>query len=121
MRSMAKVFLTVASLMLLASCSQDSPIAPGGSAGAGFTKDGHQFLVNGYVVQYDGRDYDGENSTFHYTVLGAGNETRATQFRLELPECAGELSSWSPMLRSRFYTDGDGSPGGWLRLRGARV
>ncbi len=78
MRSNTRLVLVLGSLLALASCSPESPVQPlaadkadCGSVMASARTDS-QTVINGFVVQYDGRAYDGEETTFNYTVFGAG-------------------------------------------------
>ena len=105
MRSLPKLLCAILSLMLLVSCSSEQPIGPAGSQTSDAAKSANQTVINDFVVQYDGRTFDGDETTFSYTVFGTGDFIQATQFRLELPECAGELNSWLPSSHMRFYTD----------------
>jgi hypothetical protein len=53
-------------------------------------------VINGYLVQFDGRAYDNGQTTFSYTVSGAGAAHALSHFFLELPDCAPALDSYSP-------------------------
>lgn len=53
-------------------------------------------ILNGFLVEFDGRTYAGGQTTFSYTVSGAGAEHALSHFLLELPDCAPPLDSYSP-------------------------
>jgi hypothetical protein len=53
-------------------------------------------VLNGYLVQFDGRTYAGGKTTFAYTVSGQDAEHALSHFLLELPDCAPALDSYSP-------------------------
>ncbi len=106
MRSYPKILWAMAGLLVLVSCSHDQPTGPG-DLNAEFDKSDHQVLINNYIVQFDGRSFDGETTTFNYTVIGDGHEDRMNQFRLELPGCAGEPISGYPAT-ARVIEDADG-------------
>ena len=52
--------------------------------------------INSYVVQFDGRVFDGTRTTFTYTVTGTGVGPALSGFRVELPPCAPAVDSFSP-------------------------
>ena len=52
--------------------------------------------INGYDLQFDGRQYSGGYTTFYYTVSWAGGEHALSHFALELPGCAPPLYSSTP-------------------------
>lgn len=52
--------------------------------------------INGYLVQFDGRVYADNRTTFSYTVTGSGAEHALSHFALELPECAPAVDSFNP-------------------------
>ena len=53
-------------------------------------------VIDGYDVQFDGRQLSGGNTTFSYTVSGMGAEHALSHFALEIPDCAPEVLSTSP-------------------------
>ncbi|UCF04189.1 MAG: carboxypeptidase regulatory-like domain-containing protein [bacterium] len=53
-------------------------------------------VLNGYLVQFDGREYVNDQTTFSYTVSGAGAMHILSNFFLEIPDCAPEPDSYSP-------------------------
>jgi len=53
-------------------------------------------VIDGYDVQFDGRQFSGGNTTFSYTVSGMGSEHTLSHFALELPDCAPAVHSFSP-------------------------
>lgn len=53
-------------------------------------------VINGYVVQFNGRTFADNQTTFSYTVTGAGATHALSNFFLELPDCAPGLDSFSP-------------------------
>mgnify|MGYP000724157712 CR=1 FL=1 len=102
MRSIPTAFWLIMSLSILIGCSQDSVTVPERSAEPVATtpdptKTSEQTLINNYVVQYDGRTFDGAETTFRYTVYGTGVEPALSHFMLELPGCAPPPSSFSPI------------------------
>ncbi len=105
--------LVLGSLLVLGSCLSDPsspPAAADKADSAPVTVTTHsetQTLINNFLVQYDGRTFDGEATTFRYTVTGTGDVPTLNQFRLELPDCAGELSGFAPTEEARFaHVDG---------------
>jgi hypothetical protein len=96
--------------VVLAGCSgQDDPFSadyqhgeqeseqmnPAGSNGASVgVMDA--IVLSGYHVQFDGREYGENITTFYYTVSGTGAEDTMDHFFLELPDCAPPLDSYSP-------------------------
>jgi hypothetical protein len=65
--------------------------------------------VNTYTVKLLDRVVNGtgENATttFNYEVKGTGETPQLDSFFLELPDCAGELLSWSPLQSSNLLDD----------------
>jgi hypothetical protein len=53
-------------------------------------------LLTGFLVQFDGRVYSTNQTTFFYTVTGAGSEYALSNFSLEIPDCAPALVAYSP-------------------------
>jgi hypothetical protein len=53
-------------------------------------------VLNGYLVQFNGREYADGQTTFSYTVSGAGAIHALSHFFLEIPDCAPELNSYTP-------------------------
>ncbi len=53
-------------------------------------------ILNGYLVQFDGRTVADDQTTFSYTVTGAGAEHALSHFFLEIPGCAPPLDSYTP-------------------------
>jgi len=104
MRPLYKIGLLLCSLVLVASCSDETPTQPLSSAADKGMSDpvpvtvqtANQVLIDNYIVQYDGRTYDGTETTFAYTVFGTGVEPALSHFTLELPDCAPDLSGYSP-------------------------
>ena len=92
----------VVGLLILAGCSQQAPTVPGAPAVGGGAKSADQTLINGFLVQYDGRSFDGEQTTFGYTVSGTGESPPLTDFRLELP---GPCSGYE--IAGAVYVDAD--------------
>jgi hypothetical protein len=93
------IFLSV---LFLASCSSEPPTEPAGALPGAADRPGvvdktaNQTLINNYIVQYDGRTFTGGETTFRYTVYGTGVDPALSHFTLELPDCAPELSGYSP-------------------------
>jgi hypothetical protein len=102
MRSFPKILSSIAGLLILLSCAPEPPTGPdpaadaGRAAPSGPDKSLQQAVINNYVVQYDGRIFDGAETSFHYTVFGTGVEPALSHFTLELPDCAPELSGYAP-------------------------
>jgi hypothetical protein len=53
-------------------------------------------VINGYLVQFDGRTFADGKTTFDYTVSGTGGENALSHFLLEIPDCAPALDSYTP-------------------------
>jgi hypothetical protein len=53
-------------------------------------------VLNGYLVQFDGRSVVGSQTTFSYTVTGVGGAHALSHFLLEIPDCAPDLVASSP-------------------------
>ena len=53
-------------------------------------------VINGYLVQFDGRTVANDQTIFSYTVSGAGAEHALSHFFLEIPDCAPPPDSYSP-------------------------
>ncbi|HOX24812.1 MAG TPA: SdrD B-like domain-containing protein [Candidatus Krumholzibacteria bacterium] len=102
MRSIQFIPAVLGCLLLLASCSHEPPTQPAtddlSAPGPAFAaiQSAAQALINNFVVQYDGRTFDGEATTFRYTVFGNGVEPDLNHFSLELPDCAPPLASYDP-------------------------
>lgn len=54
-------------------------------------------ILNGYRVQFNGRVFENDLTTFYYTVSGVGAVHNLSHFILEIPDCAPELNSSSPI------------------------
>ena len=102
-RLTALLLLSIAAIVLLASCSrEESPLA----VSAGQPTDDTTFdpvitsapgvTINNYIVHFDGRTYAADQTTFTYTVTGTGTEPALSHFTIELPDCAPELVAYSP-------------------------
>ncbi len=63
-------------------------------------------LVNTYNVTFTGHEIKGTGdnvtTTFNYTVSGTNQTPQLDSFYLEIPDCAGTLSSWTPQQASSF-------------------
>jgi len=97
MRSTSRIlFAAGAALLLLASgCSETSPpTAP--LPGAPDKAAGDAVMIGDYLVTYDGRDFDGQETTFHWTVAGTGVGEDMQWFFVELPDCAPVPVGYSP-------------------------
>jgi hypothetical protein len=75
---------------VLVDLSQGNPPV---SSGATF---GSSTVLTGYLVQFDGRVVANGQTTFMYTVSGAGAVHALSSFFLELPACAPAVDSSSP-------------------------
>ncbi|MBN1163077.1 MAG: hypothetical protein JXB45_00725 [Candidatus Krumholzibacteriota bacterium] len=53
-------------------------------------------MLHGYLVEFTGRDYNGEATTFYYTVTGAGAEHDLLSFFIELGDCVPYPADWEP-------------------------
>jgi len=97
-----RFFWAISCVLILASCSSEPPTQPTGPLPvdvvlpADVEKSAGDDLINNYIVQYDGRTFDGVETTFSYTVYGTGIEPALSHFTLELPECAPDLSGYQP-------------------------
>ena len=102
MRSISRILVAISCLLILISCSEETPTDPAARDGAADSspvaslKSVTQTVINNFIVQYDGRTFDGDETTFSYTVYGTGVEPALSHFTLELPDCAPELSGYSP-------------------------
>jgi hypothetical protein len=101
MYALPRMLFLLAGLLILTSCSGDAPTDPVDRYPAPADaldpiKSASQTLINNYIIQYDGRTYDGNETTFAYTVFGTGVDPALSHFTLELPDCAPELSGFSP-------------------------
>lgn len=113
MRSSQTILWTIAGLLILVGCSAEQPAGPADDDGPLILPAGRpdksidQPVINHFVVQYDGRTFDGEETTFRYTVFGTGQDPALNQFRLELPACAGEPTGYAPTQSVYFIHDAD--------------
>jgi hypothetical protein len=87
----------------LASCGREnSPLtlskssSADGAAGGIAVTSAPGVLINNYLVHFDGRVFDGNQTTFQYTVTGTGVEPALSHFTIELPDCAPELAAYHP-------------------------
>lgn len=105
MRHLSLLILLFAVIALtLSSCgSQDDPIMAGDSgrqlppaSSTVIATTNPSNLLNGYLVEFDGRTYAGDQTTFSYTVTGQGADHALSNFGLEVPDCAPEVASFSP-------------------------
>ncbi len=103
----SRKFVLVAIVLAVAivGCSgHDEPMSiqnpPGGSdsvaLAGGASAVTSSIVIDGYDVQFDGRQLSGGNTTFSYTVSGMGAEHALSHFALEIPDCAPEVLSTSP-------------------------
>jgi hypothetical protein len=53
-------------------------------------------VLNGYLVEFDGRTVAGGKTTFSYTVTGQGADHALSHFLLEIPDCAPPVDSYTP-------------------------
>jgi hypothetical protein len=53
-------------------------------------------LINGYSVAFTGREFTGTQTTFSYNVSGTGVDPSLSNLTIQLPDCAGTLSGFSP-------------------------
>lgn len=92
-------------LVGLAACSDTrDPASPeqGADKSVNLASGGLVDLDN-FVVTFDGRTFDGEQTTFQWTVAGTGAGPALRYFAVELPECAPEPSAYSPTEGALFY------------------
>jgi hypothetical protein len=99
------VLVAIVLAALLIGCSgHDKPMSvhnpPGESDSAalagGTSVATSSVVIDGYSVQFDGRQFSGGNTTFSYTVSGMGGEHALSNFALEIPDCAPAVFSTSP-------------------------
>ncbi len=87
-------------LLLLAACSNS--VDPVTSTDGGPDQTGKRAeaiattTINNYVVAYEGRTFDGQQTTFAWNVLGTGTPPPLTYFLVELPDCAPAPVAWEP-------------------------
>lgn len=94
----ALLLLAAAVLLTSTGCSRDeAALVPSVDTGIGAGKSAAADTVGNYIVFYEGREFDGLQTTFTYQVdrLRYDGQTLETFF-LELPECAPELASFTP-------------------------
>jgi hypothetical protein len=53
-------------------------------------------LINGYDVTFSGREFNGTQTTFSYNVSGTGVDPSLSNLTIQVPDCAGTLSGFSP-------------------------
>jgi len=90
---------------VISGCSQaDHPVSPGGSVPdpsfnlvttSGLTVV-ESSLINGYTVNFVGRTFANNQTTFSYTVTGMGAEHALSNFFLEVPDCAPAVAAITP-------------------------
>jgi hypothetical protein len=104
------LFLAVFSLLLASCFDQNSPLIPEQQESGSTISSGlpvglmatvtptvaTSSLLSGFHVQFDVRVYSNNQTTFSYTVTGAGSEHALSNFSLELPDCAPALDTYSP-------------------------
>ena len=105
------LFVAVLALALAGCSRQSDPIVPGGTTGdrasefnASIVPDdtrspilsSSSVMLNGYLVQFDGRTVADDRTTFSYTVSGMGAEHALSHFFLEIPGCAPAPDSYDP-------------------------
>ena len=104
MRNRISGALLLAMTLILASCSVEPPTSVGSDIGANATLNegivagplGTMENNTGYDVQYDGRVFDGTQTTFSYTITGEGASQELVGLGLEVPTCAPELNAIVP-------------------------
>lgn len=105
MRIRAAVAATALLILLIGGCSGSDPNltdpnVPGGANQAVSVVetvcDGQPTVINGYAVEFLGRTYANDQTTFGYRVYGVTAETAATHFTVEIPDCAGDPDGYSP-------------------------
>ena len=72
--------------------------------------------VDNFVITYDGRTFDGQQTTFQWTVAGTGEGPALRYFFVELPACAPAPDSFMPAEGAVFhsFTDPDVTGLKWL-------
>lgn len=105
-QSIHRVALTAILSLTLAGCGQhEDPVAterlPGRPAFVVTAQTSEPTIIlstvlDGYLVQFDGRSFAGNLTTFSYTVTETGAVHALSNFFLEIPGCAPALDSFTP-------------------------
>ena len=107
MRSKRHIITPILILMLagLTACSDSrDPVSPGSDAHKSVVDAvGDPTDLDNFVVTFDGRTFDGQQTTFQWTVAGTGEGPDLRYFAVELPECAPEPSAYSPTEGAQYY------------------
>lgn len=92
------IALATGLLLGLGGCGHESaPLSPPLDAPSRTVKSADADTVYGYEVRYEGRVYDGQQTTFRYNLAGTGQAVDPTyKFYLELPPCAPDLAAYAP-------------------------
>lgn len=114
MRNFSLIAALAAMALVLASCSSEPPMSVDGEIGttASLQKVGVTGPLTttenntGFTVQYDGRVFDGFETTFSYTVIGDGSSNQLRGFGLETPPCASKINHIVPGEGVQQFIDG---------------
>lgn len=98
--------------LAVAGCAGDRPTAPDSPASPSapawtVTTVGDQVTINNYVVTFQGRVFDGTNTTFAYHVVSVDAPEDLSHFNVELPACASAIVSLSPSNSANVNTNQD--------------
>jgi hypothetical protein len=76
--------VVIAAVIIIITGDDDTPVDDG--------------VINGFVVSYGGRSFDGTNTTFTYTVTGTGTPPALSHFDVEIPVCEPllDVAGFSP-------------------------
>ena len=101
-----RVALTAILCIVLASCGQhENPVIgerlPASAASFVTTPSSEPTVVgsttlDGFAVQFDGRSFANNQTTFSYTVMEVGAVHALSNFALEIPGCAPAVDSFTP-------------------------
>ena len=93
-------------LLGLAACSDTrDPASPLHSADKDLLPSGGDPVdIDNFAITYDGRSFDGEQTTFQWTVAGTGAGPGLSYFFVELPACAPTPDGFMPTEGAFFHT-----------------
>ncbi len=108
MKSLRVLTLLSVLALLLSSCSleREEILATSGSGyDVGSTSIPYSTFLDGYMISFEGREFDGETTTFSYTVSGGQASSVLDMFFLEIPACAPRLESYYPVENAYIGTN----------------